>query len=72
MIDAGLDIDILSPHSLQAASCSKAMKACVPISTILETAGWTRESTLHEYDNKPTEEEGRFGIAELEDNWYAE
>ncbi len=40
MSQAGLDMSIFSPYSLRAASSSRAMRAKVPINTILETAGW--------------------------------
>lgn len=66
MSDAGLDLDIFTPHSLRAASASKASKAKVPINTILATAGWTRESTFRRYYNKPVVEEGLFSKAVLE------
>jgi len=68
MVVAGLHMNIFSPHSLRATSTSKALKAKVPINTILETAGWTRESTLCSYYNKPAHEEGQFGTAVLADN----
>lgn len=67
MSEAGLDMSIFSPHSLRAASTSKAQKAKVPINTILETAGWTNENTFSKYYNKPVAECGEFGDAVLKD-----
>ena len=68
MLDAGLDVNIFSPHSLRAASSSKVRKAKVPINTILETAGWTRESTFRQFYDKPIKEQGQFGVALLENS----
>ena len=65
MCAAGLDMTIFSPHSLRAASTSKATKAKVPIDTILHTAGWARESTFRAYYNKPIMDGGEFGEALL-------
>ena len=53
MAKAGLDLTKYTPHSLRAASTSAAVRAKVPIDTILQTAGWTRESTFRKYYNKP-------------------
>ena len=68
MSNAGLDMNIFSPHSLRAASTSKARQAKVPISTILQTAGWSRESTFRAFYNKPIHEKGEFGLSLLKDN----
>lgn len=68
MSKAGLDMSVFSPHSLRAASSSKAMRAKVPINTILETAGWARESTFRAYYNKPVKEGGQFAMALLENH----
>ena len=65
MATAGLDTTVFSPHSLRAASTSKAKREKVPINTILDTAGWTRESTFRAYYNKPVKEGGKFGQAVL-------
>ena len=53
MLLAGLDISIFTPHSIRAASTSAALKARVPLETILATAGWTRSSTFRQYYDKP-------------------
>ena len=51
LVEAGIDMEIFSPHSTRAASTSKAVHR-VPMQTILQTAGWTRESTFQKYYNK--------------------
>ena len=53
MREAGLDITKFTPHSIQAASTSAAVRSRIPIGSILATAGWTKESTLRKYCNKP-------------------
>ena len=53
MREAGLDISKFTPHSIRAASTSAAARGGVPISSILSTAGWSRESTFRKYYNKP-------------------
>ena len=58
MRKAGLDISIFTPHSVRAASTSKAIRARVPITTILTTAGWSQENTFRKYYNKPIQQEG--------------
>ena len=56
MLLAGLDMDIFTPHSIRAASTSAALKARVPLDTILSTAGWSRDSTFRRYYNKPAQD----------------
>ena len=48
---AGIDLTIFTPHSTRAASCSRAVSR-VPLQTILQTAGWSQESTFQRYYNK--------------------
>ena len=50
---AGLDTGIFKPHSIRGASTSAAMRARVPIQTILSTAGWSRQSASAKYYQKP-------------------
>lgn len=59
MTDAGIDMNIFTPHSTRAASTSKAATK-LPLSTILATAGWTQESTFQKYYNKPVISENLF------------
>ena len=53
MRKSGLDTSIFIPHSVRAASTSAAFRAKVPLDTILNTAGWSKESTFGRYYNKP-------------------
>ena len=46
---AGIDIKRFAPHSTRAASTSKAASVNVPLNTILETAGWCRETTFTKF-----------------------
>ena len=52
MVRSGVDVSIFSPHSTRSASSSKASLAHVPLSTILSTAGWTKETTFSKYYHK--------------------
>ncbi|XP_063856130.1 uncharacterized protein LOC135107471 [Scylla paramamosain] len=49
---AGINLGIFSPHSTRSASASKAALR-LPLSTIISTIGWTRESTFTKYYRKP-------------------
>ena len=60
---AGLDLTIFTPHSTRSASTTKAKTANIPLSTILKTAGWSRESTFAKYYNKQISDEGVFADA---------
>ena len=53
MQKSGLDTSIFTPHSLRAASTSAAARKNVPLDTILNTAGWSNESTFRKYYDKP-------------------
>jgi hypothetical protein len=59
---AGLDLKIFTPHSVRGASTSAAARANVPLQSILETAGWSRDSTFRKYYDKPLKEEGTVGV----------
>ncbi len=48
MVEAGIDLTIFTPHSTRSASTSKAATK-LPLTTILETAGWSRASTVTTY-----------------------
>ena len=52
MKEAGVDVNMFKPHSVRAASTSKAALTDLPIDTILETAGWSRENTFAKFYNK--------------------
>ena len=64
MRDAGIDLSIFAPHSTRCASTSKAVMT-LPLATILETAGWSRESTFARHYKKPLCKQGQFGEAVL-------
>jgi hypothetical protein len=53
MKSAGIDTSTFTPHSMRSASTSAAVRANVPLNTILATAGWSRESTFRKYYDKP-------------------
>ena len=53
MVKAGLDISVFTPHSVRGASTSAALRAKVPLETILTTAGWRKDNTFRKYYNKP-------------------
>ena len=52
---AGIDTNRFKPHSIRAASTSAAVKAKVPLQTILNTAGWSSCKTFAKFYNKPVE-----------------
>ena len=52
MMKAGLDLKIFTSHSLRSAATSAASRAGVSIQTILQTAGWSNDSTFRKYYNK--------------------
>ena len=56
MRDSGVDVTRFKPHSTRAAATSAADKLGVPISLILQTAGWSNEKTFRQYYKKPLEE----------------
>ena len=58
--DTGIDMSIFNPHSTRAASTSKAAASNLPIQTILDTAGWTRESTFRKYYKKPVAKSDKY------------
>ena len=62
---SGIDTRLFSAHSTRGASTSKAMFDHVPITTILNTAGWSREETFATYYNKPITTQGGFSDAIL-------
>lgn len=55
MKDAGINLSMFTPHSTRSASSSKAAKY-LPLSTIVETIGWSRQSTFTTYYHKPVRE----------------
>ena len=63
---AGLDLSIFTPHSIRGASASAASSLRVPLSTIMETAGWTQESTFRKFYKKTVKSKGNLSQAILE------
>ena len=53
MEKAGVDTSVFKPHSVRAASTNAAVRAKIPLHTILETAGWTQDNTFRKYYEKP-------------------
>lgn len=64
MLAAGIDLDIFSPHSTRSASTSKAALK-LPLSTIISTVGWSRESTFTKFYRRPISHLGQFSRAVL-------
>ena len=52
---------VFSAHSTRAAATSAAHLNNVPINTIMEAAGWSRESTLRTFYDKPVTRVVNFG-----------
>ena len=52
---AGTDLTFKS-HSTRAAAASKANIACIPLETIMKTAGWSSLLVFMKYYNKPISE----------------
>ena len=48
-----IDTNIFTPHSIRSAVSSTALKANIPMDTIMKTAGWSRENTFRKYYQKP-------------------
>lgn len=61
---AGIDLTVFSPHSTRSASSSKAALV-LPMSTIISTIGWARESTFTRHYHKPLAQHGQFARAVL-------
>jgi integrase len=65
---AGIDTQVFTPHSLRSASTSAALRAEVPLDSILAAAGWSRESTFRKHYNKPLLKENEFDLLESRQN----
>lgn len=53
MTQSGIDMNVFSPHSVRAASVSKAFFNSVPVHGIFSKVGWTYERTFAKFYNKP-------------------
>ena len=58
---AGVNTKVFSAHSTRAAAASAARSNNVPINTIMEAAGWSRESTFKKFYDKPVKDVVNFG-----------
>ena len=65
MYRAGIDIKIFKPHSVRAASASKAKLMDVPITDIMKSAGWSNKQTFSKYYDKEILPENRVPQAVL-------
>ena len=57
---SGVDVDQFKPHSVRAATTSKAKANLVPIDHILDTAGWSSKSTFAKFYDKPVQRDNTF------------
>ena len=64
LLEAGVDLSVFTPHSTRAAATSRAGSR-VPLATIMQAAGWKRESTFRKYYDKPIDKSGTFAQAIL-------
>ncbi len=58
---AGIDTKKISPHSVRSASVSK-NSGKIPLTTILRTAGWSRDCVFRKYYDKPISDTSSFGL----------
>lgn len=66
MRNAGVDVQRFGAHSTRSASTSAALTANVPLSTILQTAGWSKEDTFRKFYNKPVRRDTSFASSLLQ------
>ena len=53
LMKAGIDLSIFGPHTVRAASTSKACAVGVPLATIVRTAGWEASNTFRKFYHRP-------------------
>ena len=58
---AGVNTKVFSAHSTRAAATSAARSNNVSINTIMDAAGWSRESTSRKFYDKPVQAVVNFG-----------
>lgn len=56
MSHAGINTKVFKPHSIRAASCSKAKEKSTAIADIIETAGWSNARTFAKFYDKPIQD----------------
>ena len=59
--NAGINTNLFGAHSTCAASTSAAQSNNVSINTIMDAAGWSRESTFRKFYDKPIQAVKNFG-----------
>ena len=59
--NAGINTKLFGAHSTRAASTSAAQSNNVSINTIMDAAGWSRESTFRKFYDKPIQAVENFG-----------
>ena len=58
---AGIDTAKFTGYSTRAASTSAANRTNIPITKILESAGWSNATTFNKFYNKPVNDSNNFG-----------
>ena len=66
MTRSGIDTNIYGSHSIRSASTSKAKLKMVPVTDILQKAGWSRQSTFTKFYDREINESDRFEEAVLQ------
>ena len=64
---AGIDMKIFTPHSTRGASTSK-VSGKIPISTILRTAGWKKDSIFRKHYKRPITNDSSYSNEVLKTN----
>ena len=62
---SGIDVSIFAPHSTRGASCGKA-KLVLPIDTIIDTIGWSKDSVFRKFYDKPLCQKSLFSSVVME------
>ena len=65
MDKAGIDVKCFKPHSTRAAASSHAKAKGTPLSVIMNTAGWTQNSTFRKFNDKSIQGKSCFQSAIL-------
>ena len=66
MTRSGIDTNVYGSHSVRSASTSKAKLKMVPVTDILQKAGWSRQSTFTKFYDREINEGDRFEEAVLQ------
>ena len=65
MKNSGINTSVFKAHSVRSTSTSKAASKDIPIGTIMNTAGWTQQSTFAKFYNKPVAHDNDYAKAVL-------